>query len=101
MSYCRWCDYIPESVPDGVDVSREKQIDMYFNNESWFDYLKENNVLMSDVYVYDDIHGGITCHLINCETYNGNAEEMKYLLTQLKHDGFNISQSVIDALEDD
>ena len=117
MSYCRWSTPIPELTPD-VDLSWEKMMEVCPDGgyELWAKYMEDNNVVMSDAYVYES-EIGFVCHWANrfdeenatnqlanaqsnvegmwCET----ATEMAEYLTKMREQGFRVPESAIQALK--
>ena len=104
MSYCRWSTPIPELTPD-VDLSWEKMMEVCPDGgyELWAKYMEDNNVIMSDAYVYET-QIGFVCHWANrfdeevegilCET----SLEMAEYLTEMRKKGFRVPESAIQAL---
>jgi len=104
MSYCRWSTPIPELTPD-VDLSWEKMMEVCPDGgyELWAKYMEDNNVIMSDAYVYEN-QIGFVCHWVNrfdeevegflCET----SLEMAEYLTEMRKKGFRVPESAIQAL---
>ena len=104
MSYCRWSTPIPELTPD-VDLSWEKMMEICPDGryELWAKYMEDNNVIMSDAYVYET-QIGFVCHWANrfdeevegilCET----SLEMAEYLTEMREKGFHVPESAIQAL---
>ena len=104
MSYCRWSTPIPELTPD-VDLSSDKMMEICSGGfyGLWTKYMEDNNVIMSDAYVYEN-QIGFVCHWVNrfdekvegflCET----ATEMAEYLTEMRKKGFRVPESAIQAL---
>jgi hypothetical protein len=101
MSYCRWSTPIPELTPD-VDLSWKKMMEIYSDGgyELWAKYMEDNNVIMSDAYVYET-QIGFVCHWVGeeeedfwCETPG----EMAEYLTEMREKGFRVPESAIQSL---
>lgn len=101
MSYCRWSCPVPELTPD-VDVSTEKMLEIYSkegNFGDWMQYLEDNDVVLSDAYVYE-AEGGFVCHWRGegDPDWAVTAQEMaEVLIDGVKH-GKRVPQSAIEML---
>ena len=101
MSYCRWSCPVPELTPD-VDVSTEKMLEIYNKGGGfgdWTQYLADNDVVLSDAYVYES-ENGFVCH------WRGEgdsdlavtAQEMAEVLIDGVKRGKRVPQSAIEML---
>jgi len=104
MSYCRWSCPVPELTPD-VDVSAEKMMEICskgggFND--WLQYLQDNDVVLSDAYVYE-AEGGFVCHWRGegDPDWAVSAQEMAQVLTEAVNRGKRVPQSAIEMLLDE
>jgi hypothetical protein len=91
-------------TPD-VDLSWEKMMEICPDGsyELWAKYMEDNNVIMSDAYVYEN-QIGFVCHWVNrfdekvegflCDTPG----EMVEYLTEMREKGFRVPESAIQAL---
>jgi hypothetical protein len=91
-------------TPD-VDLSWEKMMEICPDGGYglWAKYMEDNNVIMSDAYVYEN-QIGFVCHWVNrfdeevdgflCDTPG----EMVEYLTEMREKGFRVPESAIQAL---
>ena len=103
MSYCRWSTPIPELTPY-VDVSFDKMMELYEAGgyKLWAKYLKDNEVIRSDAYVYE-AETGFICHwcdtemVVADERFDTPGEMAEYLI-EMRKKGFRVPKDAIQML---
>ena len=54
-----------------------------------------------DFYIYDDVYGGITTHVVGSSSFNGDREETLAFLKQKINEGYQLPIDVLQCIEDD
>ena len=103
MSYCRRSCPVPELTPN-VDVSAKKMLEILKGDgfNGWLRYMEDNDVVLSDAYVYEAEYGYV-CHWRgeNDPDWAVSAQEMAEVLINAVKRGRHVPQSAIEMLLED